>query len=172
MKVPAGGGPLVNAGTTPAVTDTEPDAGPVPTPLVAVTEQEYEVPFARPVTVIGLPAPLALNGPGRHVAVKLVIALPPFEAGAVNAMVACPSPGVALPIVGAPGSAGPIVIEKACVVLPDELVAVTTPVNVPTAFGVPVNAPVEPLRESPPGKAPEVRLNVGAGEPLAVYVCE
>jgi hypothetical protein len=101
-----------------------------------------------------------------------VIADPPFEAGAVNAIVAWPLPGVAVPIVGALGTVAAIVIEKLCVAVPLELVAVTTPVNVPVAVGVPVSAPVVPLRRRPFGKAPEVRLNVGAGDPLATYVCE
>ncbi len=48
----------------------------------------------------------------------------------------------------------------------------TIPVKVPAALGVPVSAPVELFNESPVGSAPDVTLNVGAGEPLAVYVCE
>ena len=39
---------------------------------------------------------------------------------------------------------------------PPELVAVTTLLNVPPAFGVPVIAPLVVLSETPPGKAPEV----------------
>lgn len=69
MNVPDGGAALVNAGPTPAVTETVPDAALAPTALFAFTEQEYVVPFARPVTVSGLPAPLTLNGPGVQVAV-------------------------------------------------------------------------------------------------------
>jgi len=42
--------------------------------------------------------------PGLHVAVYPVIAEPPLEAGMVNATVAWPLPGVAVPIVGAPGA--------------------------------------------------------------------
>lgn len=66
-----------------------------------------------------------------------MIALPPLEAGAVNAIVACPLPGVPVPIVGAPGTVAAIVIEKLCVAVPTALAAVTTPVKVPAAFGVP-----------------------------------
>jgi hypothetical protein len=51
------------------------------------------------------------------------------------------------------------------------VLAVTTPVNVPAAVGVPVTAPVVELSERPPGSAPEVTLKVGDGDPLAVYVC-
>jgi hypothetical protein len=101
-----------------------------------------------------------------------VIADPPFEAGAVKLMVAWPLPGVALPIVGAPGAVEAIVIEKFCVAVPATFVAVTTPVNVPPAFGVPESVPLVEFSVSPPGKPPEVRLNVGAGEPFAANVCE
>src|SRR3954462_12734735 len=48
------------------------------------------------------------------------------------------------------------------------LLAVTVPVKVPFAVGVPLSRP--PLVSVVPfGSAPAVRLNVGAGEPLAVY---
>jgi hypothetical protein len=45
------------------------DAGPVPAVLVAVTVNAYVVPSARPVTVIGLPAPIAVRPPGDAVTV-------------------------------------------------------------------------------------------------------
>jgi hypothetical protein len=70
--------------------------------------------------------------------------------------------------VGAPGTVGAIVIEKLCVAVPAAFNAVTTPVKVPAAVGVPESTPVVVFRARPPGKAPEVRLNVGAGKPLAV----
>src|SRR6185436_18866703 len=95
---------------------------------------------------------------------------PPFDAGGVNEMLAWPLPGVAVPIVGAPGTVPAIVIEKACVTVPAVLVAVTTPVKVPAVVGVPLSTPEE--SDKPAGSAPEVTLNVGAGAPLAVYVCE
>ena len=66
---PFGGGALENVGDDAGVTLTVPEAAPVPTALVAVTEHVYVVPFVRPVTVIGDAAPLALNPPGLHVAV-------------------------------------------------------------------------------------------------------
>ena len=97
-----------------------------------------------------------------------MIAEPPLEAGAVKEIVACAFPGVAVPIVGAPGAVAEIVIEKFCVAVPPEFVAETTPVNVPIVFGVPLSTPVAALKLSPVGKAPEVRLKVGVGEPLAV----
>ena len=53
--------PIVGAfGTVRGVTDTTLDAVPVPSALVAFTEQLYAVPFVRPVTLIGLPAPEAV----------------------------------------------------------------------------------------------------------------
>jgi hypothetical protein len=97
-----------------------------------------------------------------------VIADPPFDAGAVKAMLAWPLPGVAAPIVGAPGTIAAMTIEKLCVALPLALVAVTTPVNVPAADGVPLNTPVVELSVIPPGSAPEETEKVGAGFPLAV----
>src|SRR5258706_12613290 len=87
-------------------------------------------------------------------------------------IVACALPGVPVPMVGAPGAVAAITIEKACVAEPAELVAVTTPVKVPAAVGVPLSTPEEELSDKPEGSAPDVTLNVGAGEPLAVYVCE
>jgi hypothetical protein len=101
-----------------------------------------------------------------------VIVAPPFDAGAVKAMVACPLPGVADPMVGGPGATAPMVIENACVAVPEVFVAVTTPVNVPETVGVPLSTPVVPFSDNPVGKAPDVRLNAGAGVPLATYVCE
>ena len=47
--------------------------------------------------------------------------------------------------------------------------AVTVPLNVPAAVGVPEIVPVL-LSVRPVGKAPLVMLNVGAGLPVAVYV--
>ena len=45
------------------------DAAPIPTELVAVTVNVYDVPFVRPVTVIGDDAPVAVNPPGFEVTV-------------------------------------------------------------------------------------------------------
>jgi len=171
-NVPFGGAALVNAGPETGTTLTVPEAALLPTPFVAVTEHAYVVPAARPDTVIGEAAPVPVRPPGLQVAVYPVIAEPPFEAGGVKLMEAWLLPGVAEPMVGAPGTVAAIVIEKFCVAVPAELVAVTTPVKVPLAFGVPESVPADELRVSPPGNAPEVRLKVGAGEPLAANVCE
>ena len=86
----------------------------------------------------------------------------------MNAIEACGVPGVAAPIVGAPGAIAVMATEKLCVEVPEALVAVTTPVNVPAAFGVPLSTPVAPFRVSPPGSAPDVTLKVGAALPVAV----
>ena len=57
-------------GTVAGVTLLEAaDAGPVPIALVAVTVKVYAVPFVRPVTVIGLDAPVAVMLPGLDVTV-------------------------------------------------------------------------------------------------------
>ena len=46
-----------------------PEALPAPALLVAVTVNVYAVPFVKPVTMIGLVAPLAVNPPGLDVTV-------------------------------------------------------------------------------------------------------
>ena len=72
------------------------------------------MPFVRPVTVIGLNAPVAVMPPGLEVAVYEVIALPPFAAGAVKLIVAWVLPGAAVNAVGAPGTvAGVTLLEGA-----------------------------------------------------------
>jgi hypothetical protein len=45
------------------------DAGPIPTLFAAVTVNVYAVPSARPITAIGLVAPLAVTPPGLDVTV-------------------------------------------------------------------------------------------------------
>ena len=72
--------------------------------MVAVTVQVYVVPFVRPITTMGDVLLLPEKAPALHVAVKVEIALPPLLAGGVKAMDACVSPGVAVPMVGAPGN--------------------------------------------------------------------
>ena len=97
---------------------------------------------------------------------------PPFDAGGVKLIVSCLLAGVAVPMVGAPGTVAPIRIEKPCTAVPDALLAVTWPVNVPVAVGVPDTAPVVPFSERPGGSAPEVTAKVGAGAPLAAKTWE
>ena len=79
--------PIVGApGTLYVVTDAlAEDAAPVPTTFVAVTVYVYAVLFAPPVADIGDEAAEKVLLPGLRVAVKLVIAVPPINAGAVKA---------------------------------------------------------------------------------------
>ena len=63
------------------------------------------MPFVRPVTTIGLDAPLAVKPPGLDVTVYDVMRAPPVDVGAVNATEACVLPAVATTLVGAPGAA-------------------------------------------------------------------
>ena len=86
------------------------DAGPVPTPFVAVTLNVYAVPFVNPVTVVEVAggAPVIVVGacataPMNGVTVYDVIALP-LLAGAVHVTVADASPAVADTPVGAAGA--------------------------------------------------------------------
>ena len=60
------------------------DAAPVPAEFVAVTVNVYEVPFVSPETVHEVVADAQVNAPGDEVTVYVVIAAPPFEAGAVH----------------------------------------------------------------------------------------
>ena len=75
---------------------------------------------------MGEPGPLALMPPGDDVTVYDVIGDPPLEAGGVNLTVACPLPGVAAPIVGAPGTAPGVAFTAAeAGPVPTAFVAVT-----------------------------------------------
>jgi len=80
----------------------------VPAAFVAVTVNVYGVPAVSPVTVI-VPEPawdtVPVKEPLSEVAVYLVIAEPPLDAGAVNATVTDVDPAAATaPIPGAPGT--------------------------------------------------------------------
>ena len=102
------------------------DAGPVPTALVAVTVKVYAAPLVRPATVMGDAAPLALMPPGEELAVYDVIGEPPLETGGVNVIVACPFPAVAVPMMGAPGTAPGVALTAAeAGPVPKAFVAVT-----------------------------------------------
>ena len=59
--------------------------------------------MVNPGTVIGLPEPWAVIPPGLEVTVYEVMALPPFDAGAVKLTIAWALPAVAVTPVGAPG---------------------------------------------------------------------
>jgi hypothetical protein len=134
----------------------------VPTAFVAATEQVYAVPFARPVTVIGEAAPDAENAPGSHVTAYDVMGDPPSLAGAVKAMVACPLPGVAVPIVGAPGRVAGVTLFEAAEAgpAPSALVAFTVKV-----YAVPFASPATVIDVHGAAHVPVMPL----GEEVAVY---
>jgi hypothetical protein len=105
------------------------------------------VPLVNPVTVIGDDPPVAVNPPGLDVTVYEVIAEPPLLTGGVKATIACPSPRVAVPIVGASGTVGgttELLVEEA-ILVPIAFVAVT--VNV---YVVPFVNPVTVIGDEPP----------------------
>lgn len=133
---PIDGAPGTVAGTTLLEAA---EAAPVPTAFVAVTVKVYALPFVRPVTVSGLDAPVAVLPSGLEVTVYKVIALPPFDAGAVKLTVAWPLPLVAVPIVGTPGIVAGITLLEAAEAdpAPTALVAVTVKV-----YAVPLVSPV------------------------------
>ena len=97
-------GLVVSVGTV-GVTELEAEeATDVPIAFVALTVNVYEVPLVSPVIVIGEVVLVADNPPVDEYTVYEVIALPPFDAGAVNETEAVALPAVAVPIVGAPGT--------------------------------------------------------------------
>jgi hypothetical protein len=140
--------PIVGAsGTVAGVTELlVADAVLVPTAFVAVTVKVYDTPFVSPVTVIGDEPPVALI-PVFDVTVYVVIAEPPFEPGAEKVIVACPSPRVAVPMVGASGTAAGVAEFEAldAVLVPTLFVAVT--VNV---YAWPLVSPVTVIGDEPP----------------------
>jgi hypothetical protein len=103
------------------------DGGPVPNAFAAVTVKEYATPFVRPVTVIGLAAPVAVSPPGDAVTVYSVIGDPPFDAGAAKLAVACSFPVVAATATGAPGTVNGVTAFEGADAgpVPTALVAVT-----------------------------------------------
>jgi hypothetical protein len=82
------------------------DGGPAPCALLALTEQLYAEPLLRPLTVIGLdaPAPVRVAPAPVQLAAYPVMGDPPSDAGAANARLTLPLPGVATSAVGAPGT--------------------------------------------------------------------
>ena len=96
----------------------------LPTALVAITEQVTATPLVRPVTVSGDANPVVLSPP--QVTVKLMIAEPPVDAGAVKVTAPRPSPGMVDPIVGAFGTvAGTTLTAADAAPLPTTFAAVT-----------------------------------------------
>jgi hypothetical protein len=109
------------------------DAAPVPTLLVAVTAKVYAVPLVSPLTVMvqaAGPAQEPASPPGLEVAVYVVIAEPPLDAGAVNVMVALVLPATALTDVGAPGSPAGVTLLDALDAEPVPTALVALTVNV------------------------------------------
>lgn len=141
--LPAVAVPMVGApGTVEGVTlfDAE-DAGPLPIPFVAVTVKVYAVPLARPATRIAVHGAVQapVNPPGEEVAVKLVIAAPPSEAGAANVTEACALPPVAVPMTGAPGIVAGVTVFEEAEGAPGPLVFTALTVN---EYAVPLARPV------------------------------
>jgi hypothetical protein len=92
------------AGPTGTTATEASDAGPTPTAFLAVTVNEYAVPFARPVTVQDVPVAVHDWSPGDAVTVYPVMADPPLLTGAVQDTDACALPAVGGLMVGAPGT--------------------------------------------------------------------
>ena len=93
-----------DCGVITGVTELEAtEDGPVPAALVAVSVKVYTEPLVRPVTGIGLVAPVAVILPGLDFTVYKVIGLP-FDTGAWKETVAAALPTVAETPVGAPGT--------------------------------------------------------------------
>ena len=149
--------PIVGApGTVTGVTEFEADeAVPVPTAFLAVAVNVYAVPLVRPVTVNGELAPVAVIPPGIDVTVYPVIGDPPVEDGGVKLTVAWALPGVAVPIVGAPGTVAAGVTEfeaEEAVPVPTAFLAVAVNVyTVPLVSPVTVNGELAPVAVRPPG---------------------
>jgi hypothetical protein len=92
--------------------------GPVPVAFVALTLNVYAVPTLKPETLNGEDAPVAVKQLGVEVAVyPVIVAGNPAQAGAVKGTeaVVLPAEIVAVPIVGAPGTAGHILAPLACI---------------------------------------------------------
>jgi hypothetical protein len=89
--------------------------------------------------VTGLVEPVPVLAPGFEVAVYPVIADPPSLDGAVNDTLACASPFVAVPIVGAPGTVDGVTELEAELARPVPLALVAVTVKV---YAVPLVRPV------------------------------
>jgi len=79
------------------------DADPAPALFAAVTVNEYEVPFERPVTVQLVVDVVQVNEPGVDVTVYPVVGLPPVEEGAIHDTAASAFPDTADTDLGTPG---------------------------------------------------------------------
>jgi hypothetical protein len=160
VAVPIVGAPGTSAGVT--LPEGE-DAALGPTPLEAVTVQVTGVPLVSPLTTRGDAGPLADWVP--QVAVKLVI-VEPLSAPAVKATDTLALPAVAVPIVGALGTAAGVTVleEDEAALTPTALVAVTVQLT-----GVPFASPLTTMGEPAPLAlwVPQVAVKLVIGEPLS-----
>src|SRR6187551_3785283 len=114
------------------------DAVLVPILFVALTVKVYPTPLVSPATISGEDDPDAVKLPGFEVTTYPVIGEPPVSAGAVNVTVTWPSPGVAVPIVGASGTVtGVPLAEVLAAPVPIALMALTRKL-----YAVPFERPV------------------------------
>lgn len=130
------------------------DVALLPITLVAITVHVTAVPLVNPLTVMGDAPPLLLLPP--QVAVYPLMTAPPLEGDAVNAMVTCPLPAVAMPMVGAPGTVAGVTLLDVpdAAPVPTALVAVTLNVYaVPLLSPLTVSGDIEPEPVRPPGLA-------------------
>ena len=113
-------------GTVAGIAVSAFEAGPAPTPFVAVTVKLYVVPFVSPLTVQASVLVVQVAPPGLAVRCSEVIGEPPFDAGAVQASTTWALAAVAVVSVGAPGTvAGTAVSAFDAGPVPTALVAVT-----------------------------------------------
>ena len=116
------------SGTAEGTTeDDAEEAVPVPETFVAVTENEYDVPFVRPETVHEVVAVMHWNPPGFEVTVYCVIAAPLLAGAVQDTKDWVLDPPVATTVVGAPGTVDGTIEAEASDALPvpDTFVAVT-----------------------------------------------
>ena len=132
----------------------------------------YSTPLTSPPTMIGEIALSTVNALGLQVAVYVVIGALPVLEGGEKLILARVWPGVAVPIMGASGAAPVMVMSKTCSARGKfGPLAMTLPVNVPNALGVPEMTPVAVLSVTPGGSA-SCFANVIVGSPVATNVCE
>jgi len=76
----------------------------VPATVIAVTVNVYAVPLVKPVTVTVVAPVVVANCPPEEITRYPVTTDPPLLVGAVHDTDTCPSPAIALALVGAPGA--------------------------------------------------------------------
>ena len=101
------------------------------------------------------------------------MALPPLDAGGVKAIVACISPPVAVPIVGAPGMVDGVALLDAPEALPLPAALVATTVQVYGVSPLTMTGDVVPPLLMPPQVAvyPIMGLPLAAGAVNATLIC-